>query len=855
MRRWICAMLVVLLMGVVLTAQASEVQGEMNAPNPQLHTATKPVSKAPYVNIWGTTVTQNDPGHVIVQVEILWPGPGSITVQEMGLYIQKNNEEPVRSKGPKDYTFTRLTNKFNYNLRTLDSGSIYTVWPYVVMYDEEFTYSSARFTTKGSTVTLSETAIELTVGTTRQLTASSSTAEAIPELTWSSRNTNVATVSSNGLVTGIAPGNTTVTVAAENGVPATCDVTVHKTQGGITIAPNAVTIRKKESFRLEANTLSGLPVSGIAWTSSDPTIAKVSPDGMVTGVKNGSVKITATTQDGSNYSAEALVNVDNISLRLDKTKLTINGSNIEKLQAIVNPNGVNRPVIWSSSNTEVIAVSADGTLMPQRAGKAKITAKISDKIKASCAVTVKVGVGNWTLSKGIDVGEEERVDLNKLISSLDDVSAEDLSWSISKDSLAYREGDTLVITGKAGKQFTLTSGAGTLQQSSCVVKIRKTPTKILVNDYTYHQGRYYKIKVGEEITARLTFEPGGSQTCHNVIWDCKEASIVSITPQEEKVKIVGLKPGFANVLVHSPDGKATYAIVVNVTNDTDEQVVNAALRSPASFDKQMANFCLKSCQMTSESHRSEANKHYSGAGFTFVDFFGYEKRWGDEFRRIRWTPQISFAYRMQPDTNELVCFIAFRGTDFSLKEYDSWATDLTAAANLQGTHIGFANMAENMKKIEPKIPVKVNGTTMMLSQLLDAIENKRTDVRLKFIITGHSLGGALTYPYAETLMERGIKSDDIIVYTFAAPKPYTPLRRNQLQSAFPNAFNVNLTSDKVPVLGVLGGIGDKPGKNFPVNNDDRQAYYISLIKEGKFFWAHDQNVYRTAFAYDMRASN
>jgi len=47
-------------------------------------------------------------------------------------------------------------------------------------------------------------------------------------VTWLSGNTSVATVSSNGTITAVNPGITTITASTENGLTATCDVTVYE---------------------------------------------------------------------------------------------------------------------------------------------------------------------------------------------------------------------------------------------------------------------------------------------------------------------------------------------------------------------------------------------------------------------------------------------------------------------------------------------------------------------------------------------------------------------------------------------------------------------------------------------------
>lgn len=78
-------------------------------------------------------------------------------------------------------------------------------------------------------LTLNETEISVAVAATFQLTANM-------EVTWSTSNAAIATVSANGLVEGIAKGETTITAkAVKSNEMAICKVTV--TEGGITPPP------------------------------------------------------------------------------------------------------------------------------------------------------------------------------------------------------------------------------------------------------------------------------------------------------------------------------------------------------------------------------------------------------------------------------------------------------------------------------------------------------------------------------------------------------------------------------------------------------------------------------------------
>ena len=83
--------------------------------------------------------------------------------------------------------------------------------------------------TSPTSVSLNKTSISLDSNfSTEQLVATinPATSNIDTGLTWNSSNSNVATVSSQGLVTAKATGTTQITVETENGRTATCDVDV-----------------------------------------------------------------------------------------------------------------------------------------------------------------------------------------------------------------------------------------------------------------------------------------------------------------------------------------------------------------------------------------------------------------------------------------------------------------------------------------------------------------------------------------------------------------------------------------------------------------------------------------------------
>jgi len=90
--------------------------------------------------------------------------------------------------------------------------------------------------------------------------------------------------------------------------PAVVD-TVHVT--GVTVAPTKLTLKQKEKSTLTATVApSNATDKTVTWSSSDSKIASVSATGVVTGVAQGNVTITATTKDG-NKKATCAVTVTN----------------------------------------------------------------------------------------------------------------------------------------------------------------------------------------------------------------------------------------------------------------------------------------------------------------------------------------------------------------------------------------------------------------------------------------------------------------------------------------------------------------------------------------------------------------
>lgn len=222
-------------------------------------------------------------------------------------------------------------------------------------------------------------------------------------LVWTSSNTKIATVS-NGVVKGVKAGRVIITAKTTDGsnISATCTVTVKQPVTRISLSKKATMYTgKKLTLKAKVNPANASN-KALTWKSSNTKIAKVASNGVVTGVKAGTVKITATAKDGSRKSATCTVTVrQSVSkITLSKTNVVLpkKGSSYNVRVTVAPKNAYNKNVAVKSANTKVAKVSASTVksgktvkITAVKKGKTKVvfTAKDGSKKSATCKVTVK----------------------------------------------------------------------------------------------------------------------------------------------------------------------------------------------------------------------------------------------------------------------------------------------------------------------------------------------------------------------------------------------------------------------------------------------------------------------------------
>ena len=152
-----------------------------------------------------------------------------------------------------------------------------------------------------SSLKLSQTSLSLFVGGTATLTAEVNSDATTKTVTWSVSEGTAVTVDQTGKVTAVAAGDATITAKAGEKT-ATCTVTVSKKAGSISFKESTVNVGNTASPF--TNTLTNTGDGTVTYTISDNTCGATidASTGKVTFTQAGSVTITATVADGTNYS-------------------------------------------------------------------------------------------------------------------------------------------------------------------------------------------------------------------------------------------------------------------------------------------------------------------------------------------------------------------------------------------------------------------------------------------------------------------------------------------------------------------------------------------------------------------------
>jgi len=217
-------------------------------------------------------------------------------------------------------------------------------------------------------------------------------------LVWATADPAIATVSNNGVVTGVSAGNVDIAATSE-GKSAVATVTVVPVPprvSSVRIAPDNVYVYVAGGADLVATPYDGqgTAIGGrkAVWTTNNVSVASISQTGRVTGLVPGTAVITAVIDGVAGYANVTVRLVPVAKVVIIPSSASVNeGKSRTLVTQLTDAAGnvlTNRSVTWSSSNPSIATVDQSGVVRGVRRGTVTITATSEGKFGTA---SVRVG--------------------------------------------------------------------------------------------------------------------------------------------------------------------------------------------------------------------------------------------------------------------------------------------------------------------------------------------------------------------------------------------------------------------------------------------------------------------------------
>lgn len=386
-------------------------------------------------------------------------------------------------------------------------------------------------------------------------------------LTYSSSNTSVVSVDSNGYITANRAGDARIDIY-EPISGATCYVTVTVEKNEVLpktvyISKSSLKMNVNDSFLLSATlTPDNVTDKTLSWTSNNPSVATVN-NGNVYAVSAGTADITVTTSNGKSATCKVTVigYPTKITITGNRT-VTIKPKDTVNLYYDVQPaNTANYSVTWTSSDTSVVKVSSTGVITGVKAGTAAVTVKVKENTNVYDTITIVVekeiveATGVSVPNNKLTMTEGDIFSMTATVSP-DNATDKTVTWTSSNTSVVTVSNGVI----KAKKAGTATITVKTTNGKSVVINVTVRASEVAVTGISLNNSSI-SLKKGNTAVLTATISPSNA-TKKDITWTSNNSAVATVS----NGTVTAVKAGTATITAKSANGK-TATCQVTVTED------------------------------------------------------------------------------------------------------------------------------------------------------------------------------------------------------------------------------------------------------------------------------------------------
>ena len=334
----------------------------------------------------------------------------------------------------------------------------------------------------------------IVVGQTEQMQATGlygdgSSHDVTASVSWSSSNSNIATVAKGGLLTAVNSGQAVIS-ADMQGITGTFNVTVAPALVSIAVTPATATIARSTTQQFIAtgtysdNSTQNITTS-VSWSSSTPAVATISSTaptmGLARAVSSGDTQISASSSSVSGGASLTVSSASVTSFAITPASLALPLGTSKQFTATAgfsdgSAQDVTDVTQWQSSNTSVAPITISGLVTARNIGNSTITGAFggmtsssSVTVNAANLTSITIQPGNATLAQGT------RRPLTA-IGTFNDGSTRDITfnanWTSSNTATATVSGGG--VSGISPGMVTITATLGAISASTSVTVTNAT---------------------------------------------------------------------------------------------------------------------------------------------------------------------------------------------------------------------------------------------------------------------------------------------------------------------------------------------------------------------------------------------
>lgn len=428
---------------------------------------------------------------------------------------------------------------------------------------------------------------EITLGDTLRLEANFSSPSGADvrgvAIQWQTSDPTVAAISGDGMVISRDTGDVTFTATGGGATARALARVLPNPARSVSVTPANSGLNPGDAAQMVATIRDArgriMPRVGVRWSSSDPAVASVNPEGVVRGRSRGAAIITATTDNSAKASASVnvfAVPAADVVVTAPSNSVTLGG----RLQAVATARDAEgtvltgKAVAWSSSNPSVAQVGATGLITGLTVGNTNIHAIIDGKFG-----TLPISVINATPSTLAIVPGTATVSLGKtaqLTAELRDqagniIPGQTVIWSSADAGVATVTSNGAVNAVGAGTAR-ISATAGTLSAQATITVVPASVASVSVAPATS------QVQIGstQQLNATVT-SANGPVSNPAISWSSSNPAVVTVSVLG---LATGISAGNATITATSSGSSGSANVVVSAPAALPITSVTVTFNSP-----------------------------------------------------------------------------------------------------------------------------------------------------------------------------------------------------------------------------------------------------------------------------------